>query len=210
MAAQARGGRAVRAVLVVMAALVIGLTVGAVTEWFPSEALPASTTGSPWVLVSFLVALTAAGTASATAQGLACMVGLTIGYYGAGTFHTYPASSGTAALWVPVAMVIGPLVGLAAGWVRFGPPLLAFIAAGSVPGVLIGEAIAAQARWGTYRRELALAGVAMLAVLLVWQVCRHAAQKSTARTAATAATVALATCLAAGALTVGLYRHVYL
>ena len=137
VAAPLKAGQAVRVALGVMAALVIGLAAGAVTQWFPSPVIPASTSGGPWVLVSFLVALTAAGIASATARGLACMVGLVTGYYGVAALHGFPVSSSTASFWVPVALLIGPLTGLAAGWVRSGPPLLAQIAAGGVPNAIM-------------------------------------------------------------------------
>jgi hypothetical protein len=78
-------------------------------------------------------------------------------------------------------MLIGPLAGLAAGCVRFGPPLLAHIATGGVPGMLLGESIAAHDRLATYRLALALVGVGMMAGLLAWQVRRYASQTSTAR-----------------------------
>ena len=198
-AAPPKAGRAVRAALGALAALIIGLAIGAVTEWFPSDVIAAATSGGPWVLVSFLVALTAAGIASATARGLACMAGLAIGYYAAGTFHTLPPSSGTASFWIPVALLIGPLTGLAAGWIRSGPPWLAQIAAGGVPGVLIGESIAAHHRLET------LVGVAMMAGLLAWQTRRSAAQIPAAQVAARAVAVALAACLTAGALTASWY-----
>jgi Family of unknown function (DUF6518) len=202
-AAPPKAGRGVRSALGVLAALVIGLVIGAVTEWFPSDTIAASTSGGPWVLVSFLVALTAAGIASATARGLACMAGMAIGYYAAGTFHTLPPSSDMARFWIPVALLIGPLTGLAAGWIRSGPPLLAQIAAGGVPGVLIGESIAVR-----HPLEM-LVGVAMMAGLLAWQTCRSASQSSAARAAAGVA-VALAACLAAGALTASWYLGIVL
>lgn len=192
-----------------IAALVIGLAVGAVTEWFPTDVIPAATSGSPWVLVSFLVALTAAGIASATARGLACMLGLAIGYYSVGTFHAIPPSTDAARYWIPAAMLIGPLAGLVAGCVRFGSPLLAQIATGGFPGVLLGESIAAQDRLAIYRLMLALVGLGMMTGLLAWQIRRYASQTSTARAAAMTGPVALAACLAAGALTVSLYHYLY-
>jgi hypothetical protein len=129
---------------------VIGVVAGAVTQWFPSQAIPASTSGGPWVLISFLVALTAAGVASATARGLACMAGLAIGYYGVAALHGFPVSSSTASFWLPVALLIGPLTGLAAGWIRSGPPLLAQVAAGGVRECYSGKAsppITTSRRW---------------------------------------------------------------
>jgi len=203
-AAPPKAGRAVRAALGVLAALVIGLAIGAVTEWFPSDVIAASTSGGPWVLVSFLVALTAAGIASATARGTACMAGLAIGYYAVGTFHTIPPSSDMARFWIPVALLIGPLTGLAAGWIRSGPPLLAQIAAGGIPGVLIGESIAEH-----HRLEM-LVGVAMMAGLLAWQTRRTAQQIPAAQAPARALAVALAACLAAGALTASWYLGIVL
>jgi hypothetical protein len=196
-------GRALRAAQGVLAALVAGLAVGAVTQWFPSEIIAASTSGGPWVLVSFLVALTAAGIASATARGLACMLGLAVGYYGVAALHGYPVSSSTASFWIPAALLIGPLTGLAAGWVRAGSPLLAQIAAGGVPGVLLGEGIV------THHKLEMLAGSGLMAGLLIWQARRSSPQappaRSAARTRAVALALALAACLAAGALTVSWY-----
>ncbi len=198
-AAAPKAGQIVRSALGVLAALVIGLAIGAITEWFPSDVIAASTTGGPWVLVSFLVALTAAGIGSATARGLACMAGMAIGYYAVGTFHTIPPSSDMARFWVPVALLIGPLTGLAAGWIRSGPPLLAQIAAGGIPGVLIGESIAVH-----HQLEM-LVGVAVMAGLLAWQTRRSAPQSSAAQ-----AVVAVAACLAAGALTASWYLGIVL
>jgi len=198
-AAPLKAGQAVRVALGVIAALVIGVAVGAVTQQFPSQVIPASTSGGPWVLVSFLVALTAAGVASATARGLACMVGLAIGYYGLAALHGYPVSGSTAGFWVPVALLVGPLTGLAAGWIRSGSPLLAHIAAGVIPGVLLGEGFAAGHQLET------LAGAGLMAGLLAWQVRRAAAHAPAARAVAGAVAVVLAVCLAAGALTVSWY-----
>lgn len=203
-AAPPKAGRAVWAALGALAALVIGLAIGAVTEWFPSDVIAASTSGGPWVLVSFLVALTAAGIASATARGLACMAGLASGYYAAGTFHTIPPASDMARFWIPVALLIGPLTGLAAGWIRSGAPLLAQIAAGGVPGVLIGESIAVH-----HRLEM-LVGVAMMAGLLAWQTRRSAPKTQPAQSPARVVAVALAACLSAGALTASWYLGIVL
>jgi hypothetical protein len=198
-----KAAQAVRAAaLGVTAALVVGLAIGAATEWYPTDVIPAATAGGPWVLVSFLVALTAAGIASATARGLACMMGLTIGYYGVGTLHTLQPSAGTASFWVPVAMVIGPLTGLAAGCVRSGAPLLGQIAAGGIPGVLLGESIAIE-----HRLQL-LAGAGLMAVLVAWQVRRSAAQTSAAWAVARVVPVAVIACLAVGALTLSWYHSI--
>jgi Family of unknown function (DUF6518) len=203
-AAPLMSGRAVRVVLGVAAALVIGLAVGAVTERHPSDVIPASTSGGPWVLLSFLVALTAGRIATATVRGLACMAGLAIGYYAAASLQGFELSTSTAAFWIPLALVIGPLTGLAAGWVRSGPAVLAQIGAGGVAGTLLGEG-----RVTHHELEL-LAGAVLLAALLVWQVHRAAAQfpaarAPAARAAVRAGAVTLAACLATGALTAGWY-----
>jgi hypothetical protein len=47
----------------------------------------------------------------------------------------------------------------------------------------------------------------MMAGLLAWQVRRYASQTSTAQAVTGAGAVALAACLAAGALTVSLYHY---
>jgi hypothetical protein len=66
-----------------------------------------------------------------------------------------------------------------------------------IPGVLLGEGFAAGHQLET------LAGAGLLAGLLAWQVRRSASQVPAAR--AVAGAVALAACLAAGALTVSWY-----
>ena len=126
-----------------------------------------------------------------------------------------PASAGLGAGgWAALAgwsvsAFAGRTGGLVAGCVRFGSPLLAQIATGGFPGVLLGESIAAQDRMAIYRLMLALVGLGMMTGLLAWQVRRYASQTSTARAADMTGPVALAACLAAGALTVSLYPYFY-
>jgi Family of unknown function (DUF6518) len=197
-------GRAVR----LLAALVAGVTAGALIagaqSWLPADVTQRyANAGGPWVLISFLVALAAPGVAWAIASGFACMAGLVAGFFLASALHSLPPS-GSPGLWMSAAMVFGPLTGLAAGWVRFGPPPLAATAAGGIAGILAGEAVTPQVRSGPYWPVEAIAGLGLLAGLLAWRCRSPGPQRSAAWLWVTA--VALIACLAAAALTVGAAR----
>jgi hypothetical protein len=158
-----------RVAIVVATSVAAGVLtrIGEVT--LPDAVQSAANSTAPWVLVTFVaVALSrlhgvvalATGAASFVAMDLAFYVtfGMTGGYYP----HSYLL------FWLIVAVVVGPLVALAAismrreGW-------RGIAAAASVPSVFIGEAVFILARLPVvgrvYPALLVVAGIAILAII---------------------------------------------
>jgi hypothetical protein len=126
-------------------AAVFGLALGALTDWGQSQ-LPwyagslANSAGS-WVLVAFLAGLAASGVRRSIVLGSLCMVGLVIGYYVTAAERGIPVAASLVVFWTLAAVVFGPIVGLAAGWVRHGEPIRMGAGAGVLAGVLAGESV---------------------------------------------------------------------
>ena len=69
------------------------------------------------------------------------MVSLTIGYYITAAARGIPVGAKPVIFWLVASMVFGPVVGLAAGWVRRGGPIQMGVGAGVFAGLLAGEAV---------------------------------------------------------------------
>jgi hypothetical protein len=126
-------------------ALAVGLLLGALTNLgqsrLPSFAGSLANSGGPWVLVAFLVAWRGSSVRQSIGQGSACLVALDVGYYITAASRGIPVSAAAVAFWVLAAVVVGPIVGLAAGWVRHGGPVRTGAGAGILTGFLAGESI---------------------------------------------------------------------
>jgi uncharacterized membrane protein len=159
----------------------VGLTLGAVTERAQSL-LPWSTSAlansaGSWVLVTFAVALTARNLCDAAARGTIGLVGLVAGFYIAQSLRGMPVAPRTILFWTAAGIVLGPLVGVAAGAVRRGRPVAAALGAGVLGGLLVGEAlyglhyIAASTSAEYWHAQLAVGVVS--ASGLAWWRSRH-------------------------------------
>jgi Family of unknown function (DUF6518) len=128
-----------------ISATVFGLALGALTDWSQSR-LPwyagslANSAGS-WVLVAFLAGLAASRIRRSIVYGGVSMVGLVIGYYITAASRGIPVAPAVVIFWTMAAVVFGPLVGLAAGWVRHGEPIRMGAGAGILAGILAGESV---------------------------------------------------------------------
>jgi hypothetical protein len=121
-----------------------GLALGAATEraqrllpWSTSSL--ANSAGS-WVVVTFLVALTARNVYEAAVRGAVTLVGLVGGFYLAAELSGIASDPRVVLFWMIAGVAFGPLVGAAAGAVRRGRPLGAALGAGTLGGLLVGEA----------------------------------------------------------------------
>jgi hypothetical protein len=126
-------------------AVAVGLVLGALTDigqsHLPSFAWSLANSGGSWVLVAFLVALRGSRVRHAIGQGMACLLALDVGFYLTAAARGIPISAQSVAFWIFAAIVVGPIVGLAAGWVRHGGPILTGAGAGIPAGFLVGESI---------------------------------------------------------------------
>jgi hypothetical protein len=197
-------GTATRLVL----AVVVGLAVGAWTEWevlrISFALLPLTNTAAPWVLAAFLVGLSARRVEEAVLLAVVTLLALVVGFYIAQATRGWEVSHHQLAFWLIASFVAGPLVGLAAGWLRHGSTVLAAVGAGIVGGIFVGEA-AYGIRKLTYssphtywRVQIAL-GVVIAIGLPLWRRRRELTSVAPALAAS------LATCAGIGAATLAAY-----
>jgi Family of unknown function (DUF6518) len=137
----ARSGTGARLTL----AVVVGFVAGAVTEWsVPHLSFtlgPLSNTAAPWVLVAFVVALTARRMEEALVLAVVTFLGLVLGFYVAEAIRGWPVSRHQVVFWLAASFAAGPLVGLAAGWLRHAGRMAGAFGAGVIGGLLAGEAV---------------------------------------------------------------------
>jgi Family of unknown function (DUF6518) len=128
-------------------AVVVGLAAGALTEWsvphLPFSLEPLGNSAAPWVLVAFAVAFTARGTRESVLLAVVALLAMVLGFYVVEACRGWGVSRHQVALWCVASVAIGPLVGLAAGWLRHAGNTQAAAGTGVIGGLLTGEAV-----WG--------------------------------------------------------------
>src|SRR6201995_5895972 len=159
--------------------VVIALGLGALTDlgqaWLPESTASLANSGGSWAAVAFVLALLATGTGRAVLWGLLGLAGLVGGYYTTAILRHVAESPGSIRFWMLAAVIAGPLLGLAASWVRRGSRVAAALGAGAAAGLLGGEsyygltAIAGSTSSLYWTIQLAIA-VALLIALDAWRV----------------------------------------
>jgi hypothetical protein len=126
-------------------AAAVGLAAGAVTEWsvphLPFSLEPLSNTAAPWILVAFAVALTARWMGESLVLAVLSLVALVVGFYVAEALRGWGVSRHQIEFWSLTSVVVGPLIGLAAGWFRHAGRVAGALGAGVLGGLLVGEAV---------------------------------------------------------------------
>jgi hypothetical protein len=189
-------------------AAAVGLLAGAITEGLvlriTYSLLPLTNTAAPWVLIAFAVALTARRADEAVALAVVALLGLVLGFYLAQATRGWEVSRHQLAFWFVASFVAGPLIGLAAEWLRRGVPTLAGVGAGILGGVLVGEAVYGIRKLTfssphPYWRVQIAVGIALTVGLTLWR-CRRDLVAALPALAA-----ALASCAVFGAATLAAY-----
>jgi hypothetical protein len=123
--------------------LVTGFALGVLTSFgqklLPDELSSFANSSGSWSLVAFLLALRAPRPALALVGGALALWGLLAGYIVASELRGFAVSSWLVTFWGAAGLVAGPLLGLAAWWVRNGTAAQAGLGAGALAGVLVGE-----------------------------------------------------------------------
>lgn len=160
----------------------VGLAAGAVTErsflHLPFNLEPLSNTAAPWVLVAFAVALIAPSMGESLMLSLVTLIALVVGFYVAQALRGWPVSREQFVFWSPISVIMGPLIGLAAGWIRHAGRTAGALAAGIIGGLLVGEALhgLTALKFSTspnYWDVQLLLGCALAVALTVWRFRSH-------------------------------------
>jgi Family of unknown function (DUF6518) len=188
---------------------VIGSAAGAVTEWsvphLPFSLEPLGNAAGPWVVLAFAVALTGRRIGESLLLAVLTLLALVLGFYVVEAVRGWGVSRHQVELWSVASVAIGPLVGLAAGWLRYAGRRTAAIGAGALGGVLAGEAV-----WGLtglrfsspadYWHVQLVLGVGFAVGLPLWRARRNL------RGSVSALAVSLAAGTVVGLATLGAYH----
>lgn len=188
-------------------AAAVGFAAGVATGWsvlhLPFALEPLGNTAAPWVLVAFAVALAGRRVGESLALAVVALFGLVLGFYAAEAWRGWPVSGHQVALWSVACVVFGPLVGLAAGWLRHAGPTRGALGAGLLGGLLAGEAVYGHTALrfsspGRYWYVQFLVGLGLATGLTLWSTGRHqfGAVRALALALATCAVVGLGTFVA--------------
>jgi hypothetical protein len=135
--------------------------------------------------------------------GVVALLALVLGFYVAEVIRGWPVSRHQVVFWFLAGFVAGPLVGLAAGWLRHGGRMAGGLGAGVLGGVLVGEAVYGLRKLrfsspAAYWHVQLVVGIGLAVGLTLWR-CRRdplAAVPALAASLAACAVVGLATLLA--------------
>jgi ethanolamine transporter EutH len=185
-------------------AISIGVVVGAVTEWsalhLPFSLEPLANSAAPWIIVAFVVALTARRIAEALMLAVVTLLALVSGFYAVQAYRGWSVPHPQVELWLAASVAIGPLVGLAAGWLRHAGRTAGALGAGVIGGLVAGEAIYGLtvlrfSSSSNYWHVQFVIGVAIAVGLSLWRSRRHmlGSFPTVAVSLAACATVGLAT-----------------
>jgi hypothetical protein len=190
-------------------AVVVGFAVGAATEWsvphLPFSLEPLGNTAAPWIVVACAVALTARRMGGSLMLAVVTLIALVLGFYVAEAYRGWPVSRHQVVFWFAASVALGPLVGLAAAWLRNARRTTAALGAGVLGGLLAGEAVYGlrELRFSSPARywhvQLAL-GIGLAVGLTLWR-SRHRLLGSLPSLA-----VSLATCIVVGLGTLVVYQ----
>ncbi|MET0773539.1 MAG: DUF6518 family protein [Candidatus Limnocylindrales bacterium] len=145
-------------------AVVAGLATGALTlagqAVLPTEANRLANSGAIWVSVAFAVGWRAPSDAMAALAGLMALVAALVGYFVTAAIAQAGVSASTVAIWVAVALIGGPVFGIAGRWRATAPGWRAAIAVAALGAVYLSEGL--WTLWGI--PHMALAGWASVVV----------------------------------------------
>jgi hypothetical protein len=162
-------------------AAAVGFAAGALTGWsvphLPFYLEPLGNTAAPWVLVAFAVALGGRRVRESLVLAVVTLFTLVLGFYAAEALHGWPVSGHQVGLWSVACVVVGPVVGLAAGWFRHAGRTWRALGAGVLGGLLAGEAIYGHTalRFSSpadYWYVQFFVGVGLAVGLTLWRSCR--------------------------------------
>ena len=139
--------------MVVAVALALGGLTSFLQTWLPFEAASLANSAGPWCAVAFVLSRLGRRPVVAAAYGALALLSLDAGYYLTAGARGYPAGTTAVAFWVVAALLVGPVLGLAARWLDAPRAVLRVCAVAALPMVLVLEGIRSFVQVGdtTYR-----------------------------------------------------------
>ncbi|GAB2465004.1 MFS family permease [Conyzicola lurida] len=132
----------VSAVIVALVAVAAGSLTPFGQQYLPEWLSSLANSSGSWTMIGLLaVYLSRARGFVAAILGIAALLLLNETYAAVSTARGYPYAGGLASEWTYVAAVAGPIVGLAASWLRSSRPVLVALAVAVPSAVLIGEGV---------------------------------------------------------------------
>jgi hypothetical protein len=177
-------------------AITVGLITGALTlggqAVLPTEANRLANSGAIWVTVAFAVGWRSPSDLTAAAAGLVTLVAALVGYFVTAAVAGAGVSTSTVAIWVGVALVGGPVFGVAGRWrgARDGDPNADLRPAGAdwrptVAVAALGAVYLAEGLWTLWTiPHMALAGWLSLLVGVVLTLLLARGRRMLVRSAA--------------------------
>lgn len=180
--------------IVAIAGLLLGVLTAYAQEWLPEDLGSLANSSGVWALVAFALALLATGARTAAIYGCIALLALLVGYVLGTSARGFASGTALVVFWGAAAIVVGPVLGLAAHWVKTKAGLAAAVGIGVMSGVLIGEglyglAYIADTTFPPYWWGEAIVGIVLLCGV-AWQ--RLDGPRSVAAAAATCALTAAA------------------
>ncbi|MDP9234529.1 MAG: DUF6518 family protein [Actinomycetota bacterium] len=117
----------------------LGILTAYAQGWLPQQVGSLANSSGSWCIVAILLALLATRQLAAAVCGAAALASLLVGYVIGAAMRGDQASGGLMAFWILAAIVVGPLLGIAAHWVKSRNPTFSAVGAGGIAGLLIGE-----------------------------------------------------------------------
>ena len=188
---------------------------GAATEWstlrVPDALQPLTNAAAPWVLVAFAVALCARWSGEALVLAVTVFVAEVLAFYLGEALRGWTVSGHQLAFWSVCSLIVGPVVGLAAGWLRHSGRREAALGAGIVGGLLVGEAVngltalrfSSPAGWWQIQ---IVVGLALALVPVLWRTRGPWRTRGHRLAGALVIAVSLAACAVVGLVTLAVYR----
>ena len=133
----------VRFAMVAVGGLAVGIATSYLQGVLPGASNTLANTGAVWSALGFGLVVAAAlrGWPASVAGGIA-LLGEVVGYYLiASPLRGFPSTTFERVLWVAAALVIGPVVGWAAGWWATDRPWRRLAAVAMMAGIVVGEGL---------------------------------------------------------------------
>ena len=135
------GRTSVLVALVGLTGLLLGVLTAFGQKWLPVRVGSLANSTGSWCLVAFLLALLATSRRVAVVCGALALASLLAGYVLGASVRGYPSSRSLLVFWGLAAVLVGPILGLGADWVKSGRPALAALGTGAISGLLVGEGV---------------------------------------------------------------------